>query len=613
MSRIVFLAMIGLALQAKEPALDRQFKKPPANTTRPYVALTVVASRTDGEWGVRQIERARDVGAGGVLFGVPVADEKVWRALASAANRARQLRLDMGLRDFFLSDEEMKAMPHARRLEWTSREVDFGNGGATNAMAGGEARGTEIARLAVPAERSDVLSHQVVDLVAGPTLTGGVWRVFRFMAVDVEPRLVDPFDSAAVSRHVNQWLVACQSRLEQAYGDALLWYQLPGLVDAGSAWPSDLPGEFPKRSGIGLVRHLPALAGVAVGGEATAAYVRQRMTQTTREMWRERFGRAVNDLVHEAGLDAGGVVSEMPIEPMEAALYFKRPTLVAGAANTNVLAAGGARVMGRRQVIGMLALASVPPTPDAVLWPFPWKHEADRLLADGATRLLLETGGELPSDEDELRKMQEGCMYLHRCQVLLQQGEPVADVLLWAERPLPTLAGYSCDYANDVMLETAVIRDGKLRFDSGREYKVLAIDAGKANDPNAKRLMERMAANGVRVFQIDNAVATTDQAAAGIQVPPDFEWRSDTAGLNVRFLHRKVSGREVYFVVNDSAETGVVACTFRDAGNGNPFRWEPMTGEIGAIEKDVLKGADGRVTAELFLAPHDACFIVFER
>jgi hypothetical protein len=66
-------------------------------------------------------------------------------------------------------------------------------------------------------------------------------------------------------------------------------------------------------------------------------------------------------------------------------------------------------------------------------------------------------------------------------------------------------------------------------------------------------------------------------------------------------------------VVNDSAETGTAACAFRDAGKGVPSRWEPGDGEIGVVEGDVRRGEDGRVAATLFFAPHDACFIVFER
>ena len=603
--------MIGLTVRADESRLERQFREPPANATRPCVALALDATRTDGEWVLRQIERARDIGAGGVLLEVQTAaDETVWKALADAANRARQLKLDMGLRDFSLSEDEREAVPRARRLAWSTREVDFGNGDATNLTAEGEADGTEIAWLAVPADRPDVLSHQVVDLAAGPVPTGGVWRVCRFAAVDMEPRMLDPFDRAAVTRHVNQWLSASQGRLGQAYGETVLWYQLSGSAGAGMAWPGDLVEEFPKRSGLGLIRNLPVLAGMPIGGEATAAHVRQRVAQTMLEMWRERFGKTVDELVHEAGLDAGVAVSEVPVEPVEVALYFRRPTLASGGAVTNILAAGGARTMARGQVIGTLAPSAVPPVQAAMLWPFPWKHEADRLLADGATRLLLETGGTLPSDEDAFRQLREGCRYIHRCQMMLQQGEAVADVLVWADKPLPALAGYSCDYANGAMLETASVHDGKLRFGSGREYGTLAVDAGKVGDQKAKRLAERLAERGLRVLQIGGD-GSPEEAVAGIPVPQDFEWRSETAGLNVRFLHRKMSGHEIYFVVNDSAETGVAACTFRDVNDGKPLRWEPMSGEIGAIETDVQKGADGRVTAEIFLAPHDACFIVF--
>ena len=611
MSRNVFFATVGLAFQAGASELERQFREPPANMTRPCVALTWDAANPDVEWLTRQLERVRDVGAGGVLVGVSAIDEAGWKTLGDALERARQLKLDVGLRDFSISTEDANKPPHARRLEWTWRDVDFGDGGSANLNTGGEPNGVEVARLAIPGERSDVLSHQVVDLAVGPMPTGGVWRVYRFAAVDMTPLQVDPFDRVAVTRHVNRWLVACQSRFGKTYGDTLLWYQLAGFppAKAGVMWSDDLPKLFPKRSGLGLTRHLPALAGVAVGGETTAAYVRQRVAQTTREMWRERYGKTVNELVHEAGLSVGGRIDEIPADPVEAALYFRRPTITAGGAVTNILAAGGARALGRRYVIGSVSPSSAAPTQAAELLSFPWKHEADRLLADGATRLLLETGGSLPEAGDAFDQLREGCAYVHRCQVLLQQGEPVADMLVWAEKPLPALAGYSCDYANGVMLETALVRDGKLRLEVEREYGVLAVDAGMADDDEAKRLVQSLAERGVKVLQADAASAFS----SALPVLPDFEWRSDASGLNVRFLHRRTRTHEIYFVVNDSEETGVAACTFRDAGKGAPARWEPSDGEIGVIEQDVRRGDDGRVTTSLFLAPHDACFVVFER
>jgi hypothetical protein len=632
-------ASLVLALRADESDPEASFKTPPPNATRPCVALTLDRTRTDGDWLSRQLERVRDVGAGGVLLGVPAPDGTVWSVLSAAVNRSRQLGLDVGIRDFYLSPDEAAAAPRARQLVWSCMAPEAG-GAVTDAVpqavwAADSYR--ELARLAVPADAAgDLQPHQILDLAAGPAPTGGVWRVWRFGTADAAPGVIDPLSDKALFRHVNQWLSDCQKRMGRAYSSTVLWFQLSGPARTECLWSDDLPEAFLKRSGLGLVRHLPALAGEAVGGEATAAYVRRQMTQTVREVWRERFGKTVDELVHEAGLEAGLRIDQMPVDPVEAALYFRRPVLPAARdaarRNANVLAAGGARAMGRRYVMGALSPFAVSPTPAAVLLPFPWKHEADRLLADGATRLLLEAGADgLPSEDATFRQLLNGCTYVHRCQMLLQQGEPVADVLVWAAEPLAALSRYACDAANGPMLETAAVKGGVIRFDSGREYGVLAVAGDVLADPAAERTVRQMASRGVRVWLIQTGAGDGPQAAwvreAGENVTvvaegaasavagavPDFEWRSDVADLALRFLHRRTSSHEVYFVVNDSAETGTAACTFRDAGKGVPARWDPLDGEIGIVEQAERSGEGGRVSAPLFFAPHDTCFVVFER
>jgi hypothetical protein len=377
---------------------------------------------------------------------------------------------------------------------------------------------------------------------------------------------------------------------------------------------------------MGLMRYLPALAGVAVGGEETAAYVRRQVAQTVRELWRERFGRIVDEGVHEAGLEAGIRIDQVPVDPVEAGLYFSRPVLPsaqeAAGREANVLAAGGARALGRRHVMGSLPPFDPSPTPAAALLPFPWKHDADRLLADGATRLLLEAGAGLPGEDAAFRQFRAGCAYVQRCQVLLQQGEPVADVLVWAAAPPAALAAYSCDFVNGPVLATAAVRDGRIRFDSGRAYGVLAVTGEVLAEPDAERRVAQLAGRGVEVWVVDGGEAAAARLREGGRkvsigaegVLPDFAWRSDGEGLNLRFLHRRVDGHEVYFVVNDGVEAGTAVCTFRDAGQGAPARWEPLDGGIGVVERGLVRReGDGRVSVPLFLAPHDACFVVFER
>ena len=604
--------------------LESQFVGLPQNFTRPSVALTLGVSPGAAEFFARQLERAREAGAGGVLVTLPLADDAGWELLAKVAERCRQLGLELGVRDFGLSTQEVAAAAYTRKLVWSSFPADA-SGSVTNTrpqVCQPDRSYQELARLAVPVAES-VQPHQIVDLTQGPMPTNGAWRVYQFGHADVVPPVLDFFDERQVSQHVNGMLIAFQKRLERTYGTTFLWLQMAGLEGTESLWPRDLPAAFLKRSGLGLARHLPALAGVAVGDDATASHVRLQMAQTVRELWRSRYASHVNELVHEAGLDAGIGIGGMPVDPEEIALYFRRPQLSPARNESqrvaNVRAAGGARTLGRRVVIGRVDTAAVAATAAAVLLPFPCKHEVDRLLCAGATRILFETGGALPGDE-RFVALRDACRYAHRCQVILQQGEAAADFLVWSQALLPVLDGYGCDYANQTVLETAVAKEGRIRFDSERTYGALVVSAEVMKSKAAQRLARQFSGRGVKVWIVGGGSEVDESGADPVGKPlrvasdcgilPDFEWRSEVEAVRVRFVHRRVPECEFYFVVNTAEVGGPVNCTFRDTGKGVAERWDPVSGEVSTLAQGV-RAVDGRVTVPVFLAPHDACFIVF--
>jgi len=340
-------------------------------------------------------------------------------------------------------------------------------------------------------------------------------------------------------------------------------------------------------------------------------------------------------LVHEAGLEAGIRIDEVPVPPVEVALYFRRPMLPQARSKArqeaNVLAAGGARAMGRRFVLGRVDVRSVVTTPDALLLPFPLKHEIDRLLSAGATRILFDAEGHVPGEDVPFRQLRDACVYAARCQVFLQQGEAAADFLVWALRPPGLLRAYACDFTDGAMLETSAVRDGKIWFDSDRSYGALAVTAEALNDKRAERIVRQMAAHGVRVWLVADGASEEEAAfarllergdtnigvarASGTTGMPmaDFQWRSDVEGLEMDFLHRTSETHETYYLVNSSAVAGPVSCVFRDTGKGVPTRWNPVGGEAELVIQDVARGVDNRVTVSLFMAPHDACFIVFDK
>ncbi len=635
-----FFGLFGVSVWAvcvHATELDGQFRTPPPNMTRVCVMLTIKREAAEGEWMARQLERVRDLGAGGVLLSVPTADEAIWKSLERALDRARQLGLDVGLCDFRNSKEDEDKAPLAKKLVWsheTIRGALAKSPALTPPFVALSSSYHSVAKLAVPDGFFDLHPHQLIDLSNTDFPTNGTWRVFRFGTVDMRPPRMDPFSAAAFFRHVNQWLFEAQSRFTQTYGSTLLWVQFSGHSRTDFAWSADMPETFLKRSGLNLFRHLPALAGVPVGGESTSVFVRQQAARTVRDLWRERCGKTVDELVHEAGLEAAIRIDEVPVDPVEVAWKFRRPVLIASAQEMarefNTLAAGGARTMGRRFVMGWLSPSETETSPASVLLAFPWKHALDRLLADGATRVLLDVGGALPGDDGAFRQLRDGCQYAHRCQVMLQQGVPAGDVLVWSERPLPSLASYSCDAVNGVMLETSTVKGGRIRFDSEREYVRLAVSPEVLQQEGAERLVRMAASRGVRVLLMETAAGGTSPVferlsgegnsvvvPAGVrEVPglkPDCVWQTDTVGMQIRFVHRRTTAHEVYYLLNEHTEPGSVTCTFRDTGKGIAARWEPTTGDIEFMETDVCRGPDGRVTAKVFLGAQDACFVVFDR
>lgn len=620
------------ALWADSP-LEALFRDPTADALRPCVALDLACFARDTEGLSRQLSHVRDLGAGGVLVRMPLADEAVWSQLSLISETCRRLGLELGVCDFMAAGESAVEVPRTQRLVWTMSRRDLGLEPSTNALPSVFQPGDsyrELARLAVPDE-GEVLPHQIVDMKAGPAPTNGVWRLYSFGHADAVPPLSDCFDGKGVFRHVNQMLFAMQSRLPHAYGTTLQWCQMSGPGRCDWIWPRDFPEAFLRRSGVNVMRHLPALAGVAVGGETTAAYVRQQAGLTVRDLWREQYAVKVDELVHEAGLEAGIAVREAAVEPEEVALYFRRPTLATALTPelraANVRAAGGARALGRRTVLGRLDCAQVSATPDQVLLPFFCKHEVDLLLSDGATRVLFELGGALPAEGERVADLRAACRYAHRCQVLLSHGEAVADFLVWSTEVPEALGEYACDAANGTLLAAASVKDGKIRFESDRMYGALALTAEALQGKAAERLVKQLAAGGVSLWLVTNGVPDEASAfaklmangvghmlgEAGAVAPlPDLSWKAEVEGMQLRFLHRRSPECEIYFVVNASAVGGPVTCSFRDTGQGDPERWNPVSGETG-LSVHMTRASDGRGVVPLFMAPHDACFVVFNR
>jgi hypothetical protein len=86
-------------------------------------------------------------------------------------------------------------------------------------------------------------------------------------------------------------------------------------------------------------------------------------------------------------------------------------------------------------------------------------------------------------------------------------------------------------------------------------------------------------------------------------ISPDF-----CASENLRYTHRSLADREIYFISNKTGFKISDTCIFRD---GRPFAelWDAVTGEIKPLSGVKIK--DGITFLSLNLEPYQSCFVVF--
>ena len=247
--------------------------------------------------------------------------------------------------------------------------------------------------------------------------------------------------------------------------------------------------------------------------------------------------------------------------------------------------------------------------------------------------------------------------YLARCSYLLQQGKFVADVgyfygedsnvtALFAAKAPNVPSGYNFDFINaDTLLTALQVEDGSITTPGGMHYRVLALD------PNARhmslrvlrRLVELVSAGAMVVGErpldtpslADDSQEFSRQVSAlwgsadgkheygkgavfagqtleavllSIGIAPDF--RVEAPGdTDLRFVHRKLTGGEIYFVDNRQNQRKQPTISFRVDGKV-PELWHADTGGRDAIS---YRMDSGRTRISLPLNAHETAFVVFRK
>ena len=255
--------------------------------------------------------------------------------------------------------------------------------------------------------------------------------------------------------------------------------------------------------------------------------------------------------------------------------------------------------------------------------------------------------------------------YLGRAQFLLQQGRGVADVLYVTRENVPVKADWrpelpfgwkgNCCGA-DLFMHGVTVRGGRIALPSGMTYRLLALPQTEEPSPAYLRAALALVESGAEVWlgprptrafglvdypACDAEVARLaarlwDGFAAGavekrigkgrvwrgldladvlarLAVPPDFACDAPPSGADVKFIHRALPDRDVYFVANVATKAGArMDGTARFRATGAVEFWNADDGSRFSVP-DCRPLGNGVTAVPLRLAPTESVFVVFRR
>lgn len=255
--------------------------------------------------------------------------------------------------------------------------------------------------------------------------------------------------------------------------------------------------------------------------------------------------------------------------------------------------------------------------------------------------------------------------YVTRCQALLQQGRPVADIAVFTGEEIPRravlperlpatlpgifgadvvareaerranrgepvreqpagvlhsaniadpadwvdpLRGYAYDSLNpDALLRLATVRESRITLPGGASYGLLLLPESRLLSPEVAARLRALVAEGATVL-VGDATPFAGESFDGLGIPRDFV--AEEAGAradDIAWTHRAGPGGDIYFVSNQRDARRTIEASLRVAGRV-PELWDAVTGERRRARSWRIE--NGRTVLPLRLEPGGSIFIV---
>lgn len=553
---------------------------------------------------------------------------------------------------------------------------------------------------ATPGEE-DVRAEEVLDLSAKLDRDGtlrwaapaGEWQVLRLgytlndhcrvstCSEGWDGYALDPFDAGAFRRY---WDAVVQPLIADAgplAGKALKYLHTDSWEVEVANWTPTLREEFQRRRGYDLLPWLPVITGRIVNGRDESDRFLHDFRRTMGDLAIANHYQLFRDGAHRHGLlihpESGGPHA-VPIDAQQCLGFNDAPMSEfwawswrhrIGDENRFFVKqpASAAHTYGRKLVVAE-GFTTIGPHWQETLWDN-LKPTFDKACCEGLNLLVWHAfvcspvsegmpgqqyfaGTHLNPNVTWWEQSAPFFAYLNRCQSMLQQGLPVADVLYYYGDHVPNFAqlkrsdpaGALPGYDYDVVTEEALLtraraKDGRISLPDGVNYRVLALPDRAVISLPVLRKVKELVAGGVTVLgtkpvratglhqaaQADAEVGrlaaelwdsgrvaagkTARQALLAAGTPPDFKLESaGPAADHFDFIHRRADNAEIYFVANRSNIAQRVSCVFRVAGKA-PELWDPVSGRHAFAAAYTQR--EGRTVLPLDFAPYGSWFVVF--
>ncbi|HTL73193.1 MAG TPA: glycosyl hydrolase [bacterium] len=528
---------------------------------------------------------------------------------------------------------------------------------------------------------------------------GGVWRILRLgYTLNDHCRVstcsdgwdgyaLDPFDAGAFRRY---WDAVVEPLIADAgplAGKSLKYLHTDSWEVEVANWTPTLREEFRLRRGYDLLPWLPVITGSIVNSREESNRFLNDFRRTMGDLAIDNHYQLFKDGAHKHGLlihpESGGPHA-VPIDAQQCLGFNDVPMSEfwawswshrIGDANRFFVKqpASAAHTCGHDLVMAE-GFTTIGPHWQETIWDN-LKPSFDQALCEGLNLLVWHAfvcspkeqgipgqqyfaGTHLNPNVTWWDKSKPFFDYINRCQAMLQQGLPCADVLYYygdgvpnftqlkASDPAHILPGYDYDViSRDALLARASVKAGQIVLPDGVSYRMLVLPEQEVIFlPVLKKIRDLVAAGATVIGpkpmkgetlrdypagdaeiaklsrQLWDCQVASGRVIAGKNarevlladgVLPDCELLSPTSpqsSTNFDFIHRTAPGTEIYFVANRSTNAASATVAFRVSGKA-PELWNAVTGQhqfaLAYTEQN------GRTLVPLDFGPCGSWFVVF--